>query len=313
MIDSVLLHDHLDGGIREDTLIELSNGRFAGYRDPSAGSLSGYLKTFSEVVELIQSPEALERVALEAVEDLCSNGVRYFEVRFAPTLHTRRGLSVLEVIEAVSSGIKKGVSQLQDIRGGVILCALRGEDPQSLTNSLSLLSNLQEVVGIDLAGDESLGDVMDYRDFFNEGKKYGLGVTVHAGETGSWRNVVSSIDVGADRIGHGLALDRAPEEVKRRVVESGVCLEMCLSSNVHTGSLNSIDEHPAVCMLRQGFNVTLNTDNRSVSKTSMALEINHAYSLGCSDTEVRHMRDTAVEASFADEATKRWISRGLVT
>ena len=107
MIDSVLLHDHLDGGIREDTLIELSNGRFAGYRDPSAGSLSGYLKTFSEVVELIQSPEALERVALEAVEDLCSNGVRYFEVRFAPTLHTRRGLSVLEVIEAVSSGIKK--------------------------------------------------------------------------------------------------------------------------------------------------------------------------------------------------------------
>jgi adenosine deaminase len=307
MTDSVLLHDHLDGGVREATLLDLSNGRFSGYRDPSTGSLSEYLKTFVEIIEVIQSSESLERVALEAVEDLYSDGVRYFEIRFAPTLHTKSGLSVLDVVEAVSSGIKKGVSQLQDIHGGVILCALRGEDPRVLTDALGSLSNLREVVGVDLAGDETLGDVKDYRDFFKEGKRHGLGVTVHAGETGSWRNVLSSIDAGADRIGHGLALDKAPEEVKRELIESGVCLEMCLSSNAHTGALNSIDEHPAVRMLRQGFNVTLNTDNRSVSKTSMSLETHHAYSLGCHRDEIKYMRDSAIRAAFTDEATKRWI------
>lgn len=303
----ILLHDHLDGGVRGDTMIKLSNGEFRGYRDPNCGSLESYLRVFNEVNRCLQDSGSLESVAYQAVEDIYLSGVKYFEIRFAPELHTASGLSVSAVIESVAAGIRDGVEAMGDIKGGLILCAIRGSNPASMTTNMRFISRIKEVVGLDLAGDENEGRLDSYRDFFRKGLEEGLGVTVHAGETGRWQNIIDAIEIGASRIGHGVSLQYAPSEVKRAVEKSRVCLEMCPSSNLHTGAIRYFSEHPLLQLLRSGFNVTINTDNRSVSQTSLPKEFSVVEQMGATAVELSLMESNAADAAFCDNETKIWI------
>lgn len=294
----MLLHDHLDGGVRAETLRRLSDGAFKEYRDPNHGSLVTYLKSFESVLQFMQTSRNLTEVTYESVCDLQADGVSAFELRFAPELHTQRGLTVGQVVAYAAEGLRSGLSEFKELRGGLILCALRGRSPARLIEGLEEACDTGLVVGVDLAGDESIGKISDYTEFFKKAKALGLGVTVHAGETGSWENVLEAIGNGADRIGHGIAVAHAPEEVRNYIKKTGVCLEVCISSNVHTGAVADLDSHPVLSMLREGFKVTINTDNRAISNTTQRGEYAVARTLGVSDSEIEEMEKNAESSSF---------------
>lgn len=295
---SVLLHDHLDGGVRAETLRRLSDGVFKEYRDPNHGSLGTYLRSFEPVLQFMQTTRSLMEVTHEAVRDLQADGVSAFEIRFAPELHTREGLTVSQVVASAAEGLRSGLSEFKGLRGGLILCALRGMSPEGLIENLEEACDTGLVVGVDLAGDESIGKMSDYKEFFKKAKALGLGVTIHAGETGSWKNILDAISNGADRVGHGIAIAKAPEEVRNYVKKTGVCFEVCISSNVHTGAVADLGSHPVLSMLREGFKVTINTDNRAISNTTQRGEYAVAKTCGISDGDIEDMEKNAKSSSF---------------
>lgn len=297
----VLLHDHLDGGLRPQTILELAPG--AGHTLPAedaeslrvwfeesanSGSLERYLETFDHTVAVMQSAENLRRVAQECVADLAADGVVYAEVRYAPEQHLVGGLSLEQVVEAVMAGFAAGEEQARAARQPIvvrqILTAMRHQARSREIAELVVRYRDQGVVGFDIAGAEAGFPPTRHLDAFEYLQRENAHFTIHAGEAFGLPSIWEAIQwCGADRLGHGVRIiDDITELPDGRfqlgrlasyVRDKRIPLEMCPSSNVQTGAAASIAEHPIGVLKELGFRVTVNTDNRLMSGTSMTEEM----------------------------------------
>ncbi|MBO3745178.1 adenosine deaminase [Streptosporangiaceae bacterium NEAU-GS5] len=291
----VLLHDHLDGGLRTQTIIDLA--RETGYQKlPStdaanlaewfheaadSGSLERYLETFAHTVGVMQTKEALVRTAAECAEDLAADGVVYAEVRFAPELHTSERLSLDEVVQAVLDGFRLG-SEGRGIRVGVLLTAMRHQARSMEIAELSVRYREVGVVGFDIAGAEAGYPPTRHIDAFEYLQRENAHFTIHAGEGFGLPSIWQAIQwCGADRLGHGVRIiddiTVSGDEPKlgrlaAYVRDKRIPLEMCPTSNLQTGAAASIADHPIGLLRRLYFRVTVNTDNRLMSATTVSKE-----------------------------------------
>ena len=300
----VLLHDHLDGGLRPATVVELA--RAAGYSqlpetDPEklgiwfheaadSGSLERYLETFSHTVAVMQTRDALVRVARECAEDLAEDGVVYAEVRYAPEQHLAGGLSLEEVVEAVNEGFREGESLARAagrrIRVGALLTAMRHAARSLEIAELANRYRDSGVVGFDIAGAEAGHPPTRHLDAFEYLKRENNHFTIHAGEAFGLPSIWQALQwCGADRLGHGVRIIDDIEVGEDGSVRLGrlasyvrdkrIPLELCPSSNLQTGAASSYAEHPIGLLRRLYFRATVNTDNRLMSDTSMSKEFEH--------------------------------------
>ena len=296
----VLLHEHLDGVLRPKTVIELA--KTAGYEelptnDPLAlaewfhrganqGSLAKYLEGFAHTIAVMQTEEALERTAYEQAEDLRRDGVVYFETRFAPVFHTRKGLTHQQVVSAVLKGLERGRKDF-GIASGLIICAMRNMDVSLEMAELAVDFRERGVVGFDLAGEEGGYPPKKHVAAFHYIQRENFNITIHAGEGYGKESIWQAIQYcGAHRIGHGTRLiddiavvDGAAVklgDLAQYVLDKRIPLEICLISNVHTGATPTLGEHPFRILYQEKFRVTLNTDNRLMSSTSMTQEFEAA-------------------------------------
>ena len=301
-VPKVLLHDHLDGGLRPRTVVELAEE--TGYprlpvSDPDqlgmwfvesadSGSLERYLTTFDHTVGVMQTEGALLRVAAECAEDLAADGVVYAEVRFAPELHVYRGLSLTEVVETVLAGFRQGVANAaasgRQIRIGTLLTAMRHTARSMEIAELSVRYRDSGVVGFDIAGAEAGYPPTQHLDAFEYLQRENAHFTIHAGEAFGLPSIWQAIQwCGADRLGHGVRIidditvhDDGSVELGRLAAyarDKRIPLELCPSSNVMTGAAKSIAEHPIGLLRRLYFRVTVNTDNRLMSNCTMSSEM----------------------------------------
>ena len=294
-----LLHDHLDGGLRPATIIELADavGHGLPSTDPDelgrwfvtaadSGSLERYLETFAHTVAVMQTADALRRVAAECALDLAADGVVYAEVRFAPEQHLDRGLSLDEVVEATVAGFAEGAAQAaavgQRIRIGTLLTAMRHAARSQEIAELAVRFRDNGVVGFDIAGAEAGFPPTRHLDAFEYLQRENFHFTIHAGEAFGLPSIWQAIQwCGADRLGHGVRIvddiTAGAQPVLGRLAayvrDKRIPLELCPSSNVQTGAARSIAEHPIGLLRDLRFRATVNTDNRLMSGTSMSREM----------------------------------------
>jgi adenosine deaminase len=299
-LPKVLLHEHLDGVLRPETIIELAKAAKYGqlpaevpealarwfHQGANQGSLPKYLEGFAHTIAVMQTEEALERVAYEQAEDLSRDGVVYFETRFAPIFHTRKGLTHQQVVSAVLKGLERGRKDF-GISSGLIICAMRNMDVSLEMAELAVDFRERGVVGFDLAGEEGGFPPKKHVDAFHYIQRQNFNITIHAGEGFGKESIWQAIQYcGAHRIGHGTRLidDFAVADGKavklgdlaQYVLDKRIPLEICLLSNVHTGAARSLAEHPFKIFYQEKFRVTLNTDNRLMSDTTMTKEFEAA-------------------------------------
>jgi adenosine deaminase len=299
-LPKVLLHEHLDGVLRPQTVIDLAAD--IGYSElptsdatklaqwfhqgANQGSLAKYLEGFKHTIAVMQTAEALERVAYEQAEDLSQDGVVYFETRFAPIFHTHKGLTHQQVISAVLKGLSRGRQDF-GVQSGLIICAMRNMNVSLEMAELAVDFRERGVVGFDLAGEEGGHPPKKHVDAFHYIQRENFNITIHAGEGFGKESIWQAIQYcGAHRIGHGTRLidDIAVTDGKvvklgdlaQYVLDKRIPLEICLISNVHTGAAPSLEQHPFRVLYQKKFRVTLNTDNRLMSNTSMTQEFEAA-------------------------------------
>ncbi|WP_030486643.1 adenosine deaminase [Micromonospora chokoriensis] len=296
-VPKALLHDHLDGGLRPATIVELAAevGHELPTTDPEAlgrwfvdaadsGSLERYLETFAHTVAVMQTAPALRRVARECALDLANDGVVYAEVRFAPEQHLEQDLSLDEVVEAVLAGFAEGTAQAVEagltIRVGTLLTAMRHAARSQEIAELAVRHRDAGVVGFDIAGAEAGFPPTRHLDAFEYLQRENFHFTIHAGEAFGLPSIWQAIQwCGADRLGHGVRIvdDIAPDGTLGRLAayvrDKRIPLELCPSSNVQTGAVTSIADHPIGLLRDLRFRATVNTDNRLMSGTSMSREM----------------------------------------
>lgn len=312
------LHVHLDGSLRRQTAVKLAKSlprgrRFAAGFDvakavipPRRCSLEEYLQAFAITVALLQTEESLARVAYELCEDAFRENLIYLEIRFAPLLHQEGGLSPNQVVEAVLSGMRRAESAYP-IKTGLILCAMKQQSPEKAAQVAHLAAEYATfgVVAIDLAGPERDFPPSIHRKAIEIAREAHLHVTIHAGEGCCPEQIKEAIDLGAERIGHGVYLYQ-DEATERRVARLGIPLEVCPTSNLQiSGVMATYADHPLKRYLDRGIRVTLNTDNRLLSQTTVTnelVQVIHAFSL--STQAVKTILLNGVEAAFVPEVTK---------
>ncbi|MET7803844.1 adenosine deaminase [Micromonospora chersina] len=294
-----LLHDHLDGGLRPATIVELAAeaGHELPTTDPEAlgrwfaeaansGSLERYLETFAHTVAVMQTGPALRRVARECALDLAADGVVYAEVRFAPEQHLEQNLTLDEVVDAVVTGFREGSALAAEagtpIRVGTLLTAMRHAARSQEIAELAVRHRDTGVVGFDIAGAEAGFPPTRHLDAFEYLQRENFHFTIHAGEAFGLPSIWQAIQwCGADRLGHGVRIvdDITPGNppvlgrLAAYVRDKRIPLELCPSSNVQTGAAASIADHPIGLLRDLRFRVTVNTDNRLMSGTSMSREM----------------------------------------
>jgi adenosine deaminase len=252
------------------------------HRGANQGSLPKYLEGFAHTIAVMQTEEALERVAYEQAEDLSRDGVVYFETRFAPLFHTQKGLTHQQVVSAVLKGLERGRKDF-GVRSGLIICAMRNMDVSLEMAELAVDFRGRGVIGFDLAGEEGGFPPKKHVEAFHYIQRQNFNITIHAGEGFGKESIWQAIQYcGAHRIGHGTRLIddiavRNGKAVKlgdlaQYVLDKRIPLEICLISNVHTGAAASLSEHPFKILYQERFRVTLNTDNRLMSDTTMTKE-----------------------------------------
>jgi adenosine deaminase len=312
-----LLHDHLDGGLRPSTVVDIAGqtgydglpatevdelARWFRTRSHS-GSLERYLEPFSHTVAVMQTPDSLYRVAYECVEDLAADSVVYAEVRFAPELHIDRGLSFDEIVDAVLEGFAAGEKACAAagcaITVRLLVTAMRHAAVSREIAALAIRFRDKGVVGFDIAGAEAGNPPTRHLDAFEYMRDHNARFTIHAGEAFGLPSIHEAIAFcGADRLGHGVRIVDDIDSVEGGGVRLGrlasilrdkrIPLELCPSSNVQTGAVKSIADHPFDLLARTRFRVTVNTDNRLMSDTTMSLEMSRlveAFGYGWSDLE----------------------------
>lgn len=296
-VPKVLLHDHLDGGLRPRTIIELAKD--TGYKklptnDPeelavwfhrgaNKGNLVEYLQGFEHTTAVMQSKDALKRVAYEMMEDMKNDNVCYVETRFAPVFHTNKGLYQEDVVTAVLEGLEEGKKDF-GVGYGLILCGMRNMKNNLEIAELAVNFRNQGVVGFDLAGEEGGYPPKKHIEAFQFIQRANFNITIHAGEAFGKESIWQAIQwCGAHRIGHAtrlkedISLDKEGNVVSfgdlaQYILDKRIPLEICLLSNVHTGAVDSIENHPFGIFFKEKFRVTINTDDRLMSNTTLTKE-----------------------------------------
>lgn len=327
-LPKVVLHDHLDGGLRVDTVLELAAA--AGYgRLPASqadaladwfdqgnsGSLERYLQAFEHTVGVMQSEEALHRIAYEAVVDLAADGVVYAELRFAPSLHCRQGLDCHRVVRSVLGGLRQGEEETGTVTR-LILSGMRQRDDSEDVARLAVALRGEGVVGFDLAGPERGYPLGHHLPACRRVREASLSLTLHAGEADGPDSIWQALQVcGAHRLGHGVHIVDDCVVRDGEIVEVGllagyvrdhqVPLEVCPTSNLHTVGWNPAD-HPVGALYRAGFAVTVNPDNRLMSRTSMSAEFallaeHHGFTVA----DFQRVTERAMQAAFCPHPLRR--------
>ncbi|MBM7624184.1 adenosine deaminase [Sporohalobacter salinus] len=317
-LPKVELHLHLDGSLRGRTVLELAENR--GLELPTysleelmeylqvndnCNSLAEYLEKFELPLKIMQTKEALTRVTYELIEDAALENIKYLEIRFAPLLSTEK-LNAEEVMKAVLAGIEQGESDY-DLQANLILCCMRHQDPSKSIEVAQLAIEYldQGVVGLDLAGDEANFPPEEHEEAFKLATEAGLHRTVHAGEVAGAESVKKAIDyLNAERIGHGIRSNEDKETLET-VKESGVTLEVCPTSNLHTNVITNLVQHPIREYYELGIPVTVSTDNRTVSDLTLSQEYLLLYEkLGFSLTDIWNLISSGIKASFITKEEK---------
>jgi adenosine deaminase len=323
-LPKVLLHEHLDGGVRPATVIDLARdlkyeelptsnpaelARWF-HRGAQRGNLGEYLEGFAHTIAVMQTREGLERIAYEFLEDMSLDGVIHAEVRFAPVFHTSKDLTQDEVIESVIAGLTKASCEF-GVTWGLIICAMRDRHDSLEAAELAIHWRDRGVVGFDLAGGEDGFPPKNHLAAFQAIQRANFNITIHAGEAYGRDSIWQALQYcGAHRLGHGTRLLEdltiLPDgslkfgTLARYVLDHRIPLEMCLSSNVHTGACQDFSSHPFPLFLRAGFRVFLNTDDRLMSDTEMSKELAIATkTFGLSLSDLEKMTLNAAKSCFS--------------
>lgn len=272
-LPKVELHIHLDGSIRPSTAAYLLNKSIEDVSNNMIASdkcedLNEYLTKFDYPEKILQTKENLERVAYELALDLKKDNVIYAEIRFAPLKHIKEGLTLDSVVDSVLDGLSK-----VNIKTNLILCMMRNDTYSDNLKVIELASKYlnKGVGGIDLAGAEALYKTSSFKELFVMAKKYNIPFTIHSGEADGYDSILAAINFGATRIGHGI---RAIEydDLINLIIDNNILLEVCPTSNVQTNAVDKYTDHPIKKLIDKGVNVSINTDNRTVSNISLNLE-----------------------------------------
>ena len=321
------LHCHLDGSLRVKTIIELA--QIQGIDLPSKnevdllkilsigdslGSLEDYIRKFDITLSVLQTPESLERVAFELAMDCHEDGVRYLELRYSPILHTKKGMRLSETVSSVKKGLAKAFDECGIITG-IIICGIRHISPDhsiELAN-LSIQYKNKGVVGFDLAGAEENFPAKKHKEAFYLILNNNINTTIHAGEAFGPKSIHQALHVcGAHRIGHGT---RVCEDIDllKYINDHRIPLEICLTSNIHTKAVSSISEHPFKQYINEKVRVTLNTDNRLISNTSLSNEYKIAIdNFNLNKNEIRTIIINGFKSAFLPHNKRRELIRKVV-
>ena len=326
-VPKALLHDHLDGGLRPETIIEIAQQ--IGYKklptdDPkqlgdwfeescNSHSLVRYLENFSHTIAVMQSKEAIIRVSRECAIDLARDGVVYAEVRGAPELFTEQGLTLDQVVEATLEGYKQGMAEAaregNKIRVESLLCGMRQNDRSQEAAAAVVKYRNKGVVGFDIAGPEDGFPPTNQLETFEYLRKENAHFTIHAGEAYGLPSIWEAIQIcGAERLGHGVRIiddiDFSGDKPKlgplaSYVRDRRIPLELCPTSNLQTGAAKTYSDHPIGMLAKLRFRVTLNTDNRLMSRTSMSNEMSECVkSFGWKFADLQRVTVNALKSSF---------------
>ena len=296
-----ILHDHLDGGLRPSTAKELAHE--LGYAPvdsvddasiffdrSNCESLEDYLEAFTHTIALMQSFDNLHRIAYEAAIDMSNNGINYYESRYAPFYSVNSNLSPTDVIDAINAGFQQAQSEV-GIVSGLILCGMR-HDPQNVSAVADLAVEVKDkIIGFDIAGPEYNYLPSLYAESFMKVQNAGINITIHAGEGDGVNSIQDALDNGAKRIGHGVRIiedineDGSLGKTADYILQNQIPLEICITSNIHTNMYSEVTEHPISKLYNLEFNISLNTDNRLMSNTSVKKEIEMAKIAGIKDPE----------------------------
>ena len=325
------LHVHLDGSlplklayalaqdrqlITPDCTLEQFRERIVVGRDN--GSLNEFLARFELPIAILQDEEALVLCTRELIKTLALQGLAYVELRFAPQFHTQKGLTQHQAVKAVIKGMRIAMCEHPQIKAGLILCMMTlGEPSLNHEANLETIRTARDfkgkgVVAVDLAGAEGITPMEGYRDCFELAKEYGIPFTIHAGESGPAASVKAALDLGASRIGHG-GHCLEDSTVMQEVIDKKIPLEMCLTSNVQCRNQLSYSDHALKPLMEHGAVVTLNTDNMTISDTTLDQEYDKAVRyLGLTREDLIHLNLNSVRAAFADKELKQQLTRQLM-
>lgn len=326
----VELHLHLDGSFRPETVWELARERgvampaedLAGYRDYIAAtqhcaSVNEYLERFELPLQVMQDAAALARITRELIEDLADRGTAYAEIRFAPQLHTREGLTQRQAVEAVLAGREQGLALRPGIDIGILLCMMcvgpetANWDANAETVEIAPEYLQKGVVGIDLAGAEGIVPLKSFAPLFRRAAERRIPFTCHAGDSQGPETVRDALAFGARRIGHGHHIYEDPALV-RQAAEAGVTLEICPTSNIQCKTRESFAAHPAKNLLDMGLGVCINTDNATLAGVTLADEYAHCLDeMGFTEEDLLTMNRIAIRASFAPMEVKERVLTAL--
>lgn len=317
-LPKVELHCHLDGSLSTETVRELAkmSGIIVPERDEDltnllqvsddCNSLGEYLEKFALPLACLQTEEALEYAAYSLIKDAAKENVIYMEVRFAPLSCMEKGLTVKQVTKSVIDGLNRGYNEF-GVKSGVLICGMRHT---RVERNIAMLHAAKDflgkgICGVDIAGNEADFPPMVQKDFFEEARKLGFPITIHAGECKCASNVHDSILLGAKRVGHGIAIMN-DQEIISEVKENGIGLEMCPSSNLQTKAVEDMKHYPIHKFIEEGLCVTLNTDNRMVTGTTLSNEyelmVKH---FDLSPNDLIQITQNAVDCAFTDETSKQ--------
>jgi adenosine deaminase len=323
-VPKVLLHDHLDGGLRPQTIIDLAdelNYKRLPTRDKdelaawffegaNKGNLVEFLKGFEHTTAVMQTKEGLERVAYEMMEDMKADGVAYVETRFAPVYHIANNLYLEDTVTAVLKGLERGKEDF-GVGFGLILCGMRNMKNTLEIAELAVNFRKDGVVGFDLAGEEGGFPPKKHLDAFQFIQRSNFNITIHAGEAFGKESIWQAIQwCGAHRIGHAtrlledIVLNDDGEvvsfgELAQYVLDKRIPLEICLLSNLHTGAVDKLENHPFGILFKEKFRVTINTDDRLMSSTSLTKEFMTAVEyFNLTFDEIEKITINAMKSSF---------------
>jgi adenosine deaminase len=321
----VQLHDHLDGGLRAETVIDIA--KEIGYdklptddpkelsdwfhRGANKGNLVEYLQGFEHTLAVMQTKEHIERIAYEMIEDMYNDGVVYVETRFAPVLNTQGGLYMDEVVEAALAGLERGKQDF-GVGYGLILCAMRNMKDSLEIAELAVNYRHKGVVGFDLAGEEGGYPPKKHIEAFQYIQRENFNITIHAGEAFGKESIWQAVQwCGAHRIGHATRLSEdyvtndegteivAMGDLAQYILDKRIPLEICLLSNVHTGAVDKLENHPFPLLYKKRFRVFLNTDDRLMSDTTLTKEYLTASELfGITLDDIEKMNINAMKSAF---------------
>ena len=305
-----ILHDHLDGGLRPLTAKELAQSMkykplleiediYSFFDRSNSNSLEEYLEAFIHTTALMTTFKNLERIAFEAAEDMHNDGITHYESRYAPLYSVNNNLSIKDVLNAINSGFKQA-NNIYGINCGLILCGMRNDKKNVEEVADIAIEYKDKIIGFDIAGPELNFRPSLFKSSFDKLRKENINLTIHAGEGDNVDSIKDALDNGAKRIGHGIRIiedidvnNNILGNTASYILDNQVPLEVCITSNIHTNMYKSYEDHPVNKLIDLGFNISLNTDNRLMSNTSVKKEISIANSLGINNVDELFNKSTS--------------------